>query len=37
LRIELAITFKAVFLMFWSGTDQDMDIPRPAKRFRAAT
>src|SRR3954462_265767 len=33
LRIELAITFKAVFLVFWPGTDQDMDVRRPAKRF----
>jgi hypothetical protein len=21
------MTFKAVFLMFWPGTDQDMDVP----------
>ena len=26
LRIELAMTFKAVFLNFWPGTDQDMSV-----------
>jgi hypothetical protein len=25
------------FLMFWPGTDQDMGVPGPAKRFPAAT
>jgi hypothetical protein len=26
LRMELAMTFKAVFLMFWPGTDRDMGV-----------
>jgi hypothetical protein len=25
------MTFKAVFLMFWPGTDQDMDVPKASE------
>jgi hypothetical protein len=31
LRIELAMTFKAVFLIFWPGTEQDMGVLRASE------
>jgi hypothetical protein len=31
LRIELAMTFKAVFLMFWPGTNQDTGVLRASE------
>jgi hypothetical protein len=37
LRIELAMTFKAVFLNIWPPTNPDMGVLRPLRRFRAAT